>query len=42
VLILGTAPNWSYLAISCVLTFVVFVCAYFTIKRLEPFFADAV
>lgn len=42
VLIQGTAPNWSYFAVSIIVSLIIFVFAYAIFKRLEPHFADSV
>jgi lipopolysaccharide transport system permease protein len=42
VLIQGGAPNWNYLAVSVIMTAILFAVAYQMFKRLEPKFADAI
>ena len=42
VLAAGTAPNWTYLGVSLLGTFVIGLLGYLLFKRLEPNFADVI
>ncbi len=42
VLVRGIEPNWYFLAVSAVISVIIFVAAYLIFKKLEPHFADYV